>query len=151
MPSFWPWLPLLAAAHTYLAWRRLLAYLRYFQQEGYEQLRFLRWTNVRSLTDPAFWLSLGCGISVAGWRREPRAMVFLVGAVLLGLAQPDPAPVGQDPAEAHVARDARADGGAWSWRRPAGFCSTQRCTPTADLQAPLIASAIVFALLPLRA
>ena len=61
MRSFWPWVPVLAAAHTYLIWRRQLAYLRYFQQEGYEHRRFLRWANVRPLTDPAFWLALGSG------------------------------------------------------------------------------------------
>ena len=57
MPSFWPFMPILAAAYLFLAWRRLLAYLRYFQQEGYEHIRFLKWTGVRSFTDPAFWLS----------------------------------------------------------------------------------------------
>ena len=51
-------------AHSYLVWRRLLAYLRYFQQEGYEHVRFLAWTGVRSLTDPAFWLAIGCALIV---------------------------------------------------------------------------------------
>ena len=55
MTEFWPWVPILTVAFTYLTWRRLLAYLRYFQQEGYEAVRFLRWTGVRPLTDPAFW------------------------------------------------------------------------------------------------
>src|SRR3954452_6217451 len=59
MRSFWPFMPILAAAYLFLAWRRLLAYLRYFQQEGYETMRFGRWVNVRSLNDPAFWLSVG--------------------------------------------------------------------------------------------
>ena len=65
-------------ARSYLVWRRLLAYLRYFQQEGYEHLRFLRWINVRSLTDPAFWLAIVCAfgflwtpiaavVAVSGW------------------------------------------------------------------------------------
>ena len=58
MSDFWPWMPIVAAAQTFLTWRRVLGYLRYFQQEGYEQLRFLRWVSVRSLTDPAFWLSI---------------------------------------------------------------------------------------------
>ena len=48
-----------AAVSARLVWRRLLAYLRYFQQEGYEHVRFLKWANVRSLTDPGFWLAVG--------------------------------------------------------------------------------------------
>src|SRR5207245_11356802 len=51
---------IVAAAHLHLVWRRLLAYLRYFQQEGYDALRFGRWVHVRSLTDPALWLSVVC-------------------------------------------------------------------------------------------
>ena len=89
MPSFWPWLPLLAAAHTYLACRRLLAYLRYYQQEGYEQLRFLRWTNIRSLTDPAFWLSLAAAFLFL-WAPTAALVGFVVGAIILGIGQPDP-------------------------------------------------------------
>ena len=51
-------MPIVTAAQAFLTWRRVLGYLRYFQQEGYEHLRFLRWVNVRSLTDPAFWLAI---------------------------------------------------------------------------------------------
>ena len=58
MTEFWPWVPILSAAFLFLVYWRLLAYLRYFQQEGYDHLRFLRWVNVRPLTDPAFWLAI---------------------------------------------------------------------------------------------
>src|SRR6266436_3384723 len=34
----WPVLLLIAAAHLYLVWQRLLAYLRYFQQSAYDAL-----------------------------------------------------------------------------------------------------------------
>src|SRR6476660_7380516 len=63
-----------------LAWRRVLAYLRYFQQEGYEALRFVRWTGVRPLTDPAVWLA------IASWVVGSAAAVvlFAAGAVVLG-------------------------------------------------------------------
>ena len=145
MPSFWPWLPLLAVAHTYLAWRRLLAYLRYYQQEGYEQLRFLRWTNIRSLTDPAFWLSLGCGFLC--WIAPRTAVtVFLVGAVLLGLAQPDPRRVGKILLKL-TWRATRILAVAVVLASAGWILLTSEYTQT-DLQAPLIASSIVFAILP---
>lgn len=89
MTDFWPWVPVLTAAFIYLAWHRLLAYLRYFQQEGYEPLRFLAWTNVRSLTDPAFWVSVTSGFL---YLLDPvlAGVLFAVGMVVLGLVQPDP-------------------------------------------------------------
>ena len=34
MTDFWPWVPVLTAAFAWVTWKRLLAYLRYFQQEG---------------------------------------------------------------------------------------------------------------------
>src|SRR5712671_5718287 len=89
MSSLWPWLPILAVGQTYLVWRRLLAYLRYFQQEGYEHLRFLRWTNGRSLTDPAFWLSIACAFAFL-WSPAAAVVLFPVGAFILGFFQPDP-------------------------------------------------------------
>jgi UDP-N-acetylmuramoyl-tripeptide--D-alanyl-D-alanine ligase len=82
-------LVLMAAAQAYLTWHRLLAYLRYFQQEGYEHLRFLRWVHARSLADPALWLSLGSG-AVAVGSPVAAAWIFSAGAVLLVLVQPDP-------------------------------------------------------------
>ena len=77
------------AACAYLVWRRLLAYLRYFQQEGYDPVRFLRWVHARSLGDPALWLSVVAGLAMtaAPWSA---AWLFVLGAVGLGLAQPDP-------------------------------------------------------------
>ena len=87
---------LLAAAYWYLVWHRLLAYLRYFQQEGYEHLRFLRWVHLRSLTDPALWLALVAGL-IAASAPLAAALVFMVGALLLVLAQPDPRRTGKIP------------------------------------------------------
>ncbi len=86
----------LAAAHTYLAWRRLLAYLRYFQQEGYEPWRFLKWTRVRSLTDPAFWLSIVCAWLSGRWLLMAAAL-FVGGALGLAWGQPDPRRSGKVP------------------------------------------------------
>ena len=62
-----------------LVWARLLAYLRYFQQEGYEHLRFLKWANVRSLTDPAFWLSVGRLVARSRPAVGRRAWSFVAG------------------------------------------------------------------------
>lgn len=145
MSSFWPWLPLLAVAYTYLTWRRNLAYLRYFQQESYEALRFLRWTNVRSLTDPAFWLAIACGflypnapiVAVAG---------FMAGAAILGFFQPDPRRSGKIPlrltwrATRVLATSLVFAGTAWML--------LTRLYAEAGLQAPLIAASVLFACLP---
>ena len=89
MIDFWPWVPIVTAAFTWLTWRRLLAYLRYFQQEGYGHLRFLKWANVRSLTDPAFWVSI---VSAFLFQLDPllAVVLFIVGAIVLGIVQPDP-------------------------------------------------------------
>jgi UDP-N-acetylmuramoyl-tripeptide--D-alanyl-D-alanine ligase len=86
----------LAAAHTYLVTRRALAYLRYFQQEGYDHIRFLKWAGLRSYTDPAYWLSIGC---VLLFVRVPLAVVlaFIAGAAALGALQPDPRRSGKIP------------------------------------------------------
>lgn len=146
MASAGLWLYVLAAAQLYLVWRRTLAYLRYFQQEGYEALRFLKWTNVRSLTDPAFWLSVvaaflcavNLGVAVA---------LFIAGALLLGLAQPDPRRSGKIPlrltwrATRVLAVTLVLLTAAWMW---GAFFYSDR-----GLQGALIASAIVFATLPL--
>lgn len=83
------WIVPVVAASVVVVWRRLLAYLRYFQQDGYEAGRFLSWTGVRSLTDPVLWLS-----AAAAWL-APRsltaaAVVFVAGAVILAAGQPDP-------------------------------------------------------------
>jgi UDP-N-acetylmuramoyl-tripeptide--D-alanyl-D-alanine ligase len=145
MPSFWPWLPLIAVAQTWLAWRRLLAYLRYFQQEGYEHARFLRWTNVRSLTDPAFWLAIGCGFLCT---LAPRAAVaiFVAGALLFALAQPDPRRSGKIRLTL-TWRATRILAVAIVVASTAWILLT-RAYVYRDLQAPLIASAIVLAAMP---
>src|SRR6476660_6978669 len=94
MPDFWPWMPFVTAAQAFLTWRRVLGYLRYFQQEGYEPLRFLRWANVRSLTDPAFWLVMATAFLFL-WAPTAAIVIFIGGAVILGLGQPDPRYVGK--------------------------------------------------------
>jgi UDP-N-acetylmuramoyl-tripeptide--D-alanyl-D-alanine ligase len=86
----------ISAACAVLAWHRVLAYLRYFQQEGYNAVRFLKWTNARPLTDPALWLTVA---SVWLMTRLPVSAValFVVGAIVLATAQPDPRRSGKIP------------------------------------------------------
>ena len=146
MASFWPWLPLLAVAQIYLTWRRVLAYLRYFQQEGYEHVRFLTWANVRSLTDPAFWLAVVAAL-LALFAPLAAASGFIVGAVMLGALQPDPRHTGKIPLRL-----------TWRARRVLIFAilvaSVAWITMTkvfvaSHLQAPLVASSLLLAVLPL--
>jgi UDP-N-acetylmuramoyl-tripeptide--D-alanyl-D-alanine ligase len=96
MRSFWPWMLIITVAWIYILWRRLLAYLRYFQQEGYEAPRFLRWLKVQSLADPAFWISL---LAVFLYPPTPviSIVLFLAAMTFLGLAQPDPRRSGKIP------------------------------------------------------
>jgi UDP-N-acetylmuramoyl-tripeptide--D-alanyl-D-alanine ligase len=145
MREFWPWVPVLAAAHTFLAWHRLLAYLRYFQQEGYEHLRFLRWTNVRSFTDPAFWLSVASAFLFMV-DTVLAVVLFTVGAVVLGLVQPDPRRSGKIPLRL-----------TWRARRvlcvgvllaTAAWVLLVRAFVDVEVRAPLIASSFLFAGLP---
>src|SRR5262245_24077510 len=89
MSDFWPWIPIIAAVQAFLVTRRLLGYLRYFQQEGYEHLRFLRWANVRSFTDPAFWLAIVTAFLYL-WAPTLALTLFVAGALILGIGQPDP-------------------------------------------------------------
>lgn len=88
------WVVPVVAAQVVLTWRRLLAYLRYYQQEGYEASRFLKWTGIRPFTDPAFWLALAaswlCYTSVT-WS----AVLFIAGAIVLAAGQPDPRRTGK--------------------------------------------------------
>jgi UDP-N-acetylmuramoyl-tripeptide--D-alanyl-D-alanine ligase len=86
--SLW-WLVPVVALQGVLGWRRLLGYLRYFQQEGYEAIRFLRWGGVRSLTDPAFWLSIGA-VWLAPYWPLWSVIVFVAGSAVLVAGQPDP-------------------------------------------------------------
>lgn len=79
-----------------LVWRRLLAYLRYFQQEGYDAGRFLRWTGLRPLTDPGLWLAAGAAWLTAGAGRPGvGALLFGAGALVLAAGQPDPRVAGK--------------------------------------------------------
>jgi UDP-N-acetylmuramoyl-tripeptide--D-alanyl-D-alanine ligase len=139
-------MPILALAYLFLAWRRLLAYLRYFQQEGYEHLRFLRWTNVRSLNDPAFWLSIGGAVLFV---LSPLAsiVVFAAGSVVLALAQPDPRRSGKIPLRL-TWRATRVLAVATVFAA-ALWVFVTRAYVDRDVQAPIIASAWAFALMPL--
>jgi UDP-N-acetylmuramoyl-tripeptide--D-alanyl-D-alanine ligase len=86
------WLVPVVAAQVVIVWRRLLAYLRYFQQEAYDRSRFLAWAGTRSLTDPAFWLSVATAWS---WERgiistAAASLLFTVVVLVLAVGQPDP-------------------------------------------------------------
>jgi UDP-N-acetylmuramoyl-tripeptide--D-alanyl-D-alanine ligase len=78
-----------AVAAAAIGWRRLLAYLRYFQQEGYEGGRFVRWVGVRPLLDPVLWLGAGC-LWLALARPRLAIGLFLAGVALAVALQPDP-------------------------------------------------------------
>lgn len=146
MTDFWPWVPILSATFLFLACWRLLAYLRYFQQEGYDHLRFMRWVNVRSLTDPAFWLAIASGFLFLV-DTLLAVVLFSVGAVVLALVQPDPRHTGKIPLRL-----------TWRARRVltvavvftvAGFVLFIRVFVAGEVRAPLVAASMMFALLPL--
>lgn len=85
-----------ASVQMWLIWRRTLAYMRYFQQEGYEAPRFLKWAGVRSLIDPACWLSVGAAwwcLSAPG----AASLGFAAGASVLAAGQPSPTTSGKIP------------------------------------------------------
>jgi UDP-N-acetylmuramoyl-tripeptide--D-alanyl-D-alanine ligase len=144
--SSWIVIAVIATAHAYLAAHRLLAYLRYFQQEGYETIRFARWVTFRSLTDPAFWLATAASILFI--RSSVAAVgLFVAGAVLLALVQPDPRRSGKITLK-------------MTWRATrvllvavvlaSGFwAAIAMLYPTADLRATFFASMVTFAALPL--
>ena len=146
MTEFWPWVPILSGAFLFLAWWRLLAYLRYFQQEGYEHVRFLRWTNVRSLTDPAFWLSVASGFLFLA-DTLLAVVLFTVGAIVLALVQPDPRRSGKIPLRL-TWRATRVFATALVFTL-AGYVLVIRVLMESEVRAPLVASAFMFALLPL--
>lgn len=146
MSEFWPWMPVLAVAQAYLTWRRALAYLRYFQQEGYEHVRFLRWANIRSLTDPAFWLSIGTAFLFL-WFPTVALVAFVAGAMVLGSGQPDPRRSGKVLLKL-------------TWRATRVLTVTMVFAVSAwvlltslyadsGLRAPLIGAAVLFAVMPL--
>lgn len=93
MPAETLWIVPVTAAQVVLGWRRLLAYLRYYQQEGYEATRFLGWTGMRPFLDPALWLAV-----VAAWLATDgtaSALLFVIGAAVLAIGQPDPRTTGK--------------------------------------------------------
>jgi UDP-N-acetylmuramoyl-tripeptide--D-alanyl-D-alanine ligase len=83
------WVAVIAAGQCYLSGLRLLAYLRYFQQEGYESTRFATWLRWRSLTDPALVLSLVAAFTVVGFP-VLTVLVWSGGVIALAMLQPDP-------------------------------------------------------------
>ena len=144
MGRFW-FFGLIGMAHAYLVWHRLIAYLRYFQQEGYEALRFAGWAKLRSLTDPALWLSL-VSMLVCARSAPAAAALFAAGVLLFVRLQPDPRRSGKVPLRltwraTRVLVVAAIWGTAlWIWFVLAA---------ASDLQAPFLASAIAFACVPL--
>ena len=145
MSDFWPWMPIVAAAQTFLTWRRVLGYLRYFQQEGYEHLRFLRWVNVRSLTDPAFWLSIATAFLFL-WAPTAALVCFVAGALILGTGQPDPRRSGKVLLKL-TWRATRVLTVAMVFAMSAWVIVTSLYADT-GLRAPLISAAVLFAFLP---
>jgi len=146
MSEFWPWMPIVTAAQAFLTWRRVLGYLRYFQQEGYEHLRFLRWVNVRSLTDPAFWLAIVTAFLFL-WAPTPALVSFVAGAVILGAGQPDPRRSGKVLLKL-TWRATRVLTVAMVFALSVWIIVTSFYAE-AGLRAPLIAAAVLFAFLPL--
>ncbi|MBS1819412.1 MAG: UDP-N-acetylmuramoyl-tripeptide--D-alanyl-D-alanine ligase [Acidobacteria bacterium] len=146
MTEFWPWVPILTGAFLYAAWRRLLAYLRYFQQEGYEHVRFLKWANIRSLTDPAYWVAVASGFLFLV-DTLLAVVLFTVGMIVLGLVQPDPRTSGKIPLKL-----------TWRARRVLAvamvlaafaFVLLVRVFMEQEVRAPLVAASFCLALLPL--
>lgn len=86
--SLWPVL-VVAAAQAALTFHRMLAYLRYFQQDGYDALRFARWVKGRSLTDPALFAALGTFV-LAPTTPAGATFGFAAVAAVLIAVQPDP-------------------------------------------------------------
>jgi UDP-N-acetylmuramoyl-tripeptide--D-alanyl-D-alanine ligase len=146
MSEFWPWMPIVTAAQAFLTWRRVLGYLRYFQQEGYEHLRFLRWVNVRSLTDPAFWLAIVAAFLFL-WAPTSALVLFVAGAVILGAGQPDPRRSGKVLLKL-TWRATRVLTVAMVFAFSAWIIVTS-LYGEAGLRAPLIAAAVLLAFMPL--
>lgn len=145
MNGFWPWGAVLTLAFAWIAWQRLLAYLRYFQQEGYDWIRFLTWSNVRSFTDPAFWVAI---VSAFLYLADPvlAGVLFTVGEAVLAIAQPDPRRTGKITLKL-----------TWRAKRVLVVASLLVLTSYVlllawygdlDLRAPLLASVWILALLP---
>src|SRR5215475_1079178 len=146
MPDFWPWMPIVTAAQVFLTWRRVLGYLRYFQQEGYEHLRFLRWANIRSLTDPAFWLAIVTAFLYL-WAPTTAIVSFVGGALILGAGQPDPRRSGKVSLKL-TWRATRVLTVAMVFALSTWIIVTSLYADT-GMRAPLIGAAILFAFMPL--
>ena len=128
----------------YLAWRRLLG-VPALLSAGRLRASALPALGQRPVADRSGVLAVDrrCAFLFAGIAGAGRSVLFMVGRrCCSALVQPDPAALGQDSAEADLARDARA-----RWSRS---CSHSRAWIAAapafirdgDLQAPLVASAI---------
>src|SRR5204863_3045002 len=113
--------------------------------EGYEHIRFLRWANVRSLTDPAFWLSVGTAFLFL-WAPPTAVAGFVVGAVILGLGQPDPRHSGKVLLKL-TWRATRVLTVTMVFALSAWILVTSLYSDT-GLRAPLIAAAVLFAVMP---
>ena len=87
---------LAAAAQIYLFWRRLLGYLRFFQQEVYERARFLHWLRWKSLTDPA-WMAAIAAVALGSILPRTASLLGILAWLGLGTAQPDPRTTGKIP------------------------------------------------------
>lgn len=146
MASSWPWLFPVGLVQAWLVWRRLLAYLRYLQQEGYAPLRFLRWAGARSLVDPATWVS-----AAAAWgcldAPALTALGFTIGGAVLAWGQPSPTSSGKIPLTM-----------TWRATRIAGTAAVLAAVtwqmlvvghPDGALRGALVASTCLFAAMPL--
>ena len=109
--SFWPWMPIVAAAQTYPRRGVALLALSALLPAGRVRASALSPVGERSLAHRSGVLAVdrsprSCS---SGRRRWRRSLCSSAGAVLLGIAQPDPRRSGKIHAEDDVARHARAD------------------------------------------
>ena len=133
-------------AQTVLMWRRLLAYLRYFQQEAYETVRFLRWVTVRSFADPALWLAVAGSVLVSG-NPLTVAVIVILGVTALGVLQPDPRRSGKVPLKL-TWRATRVLGVSLVLATAVSIASAIWPVVPGDLRSVLIASASLLAAAP---
>ncbi|MDR1988890.1 MAG: hypothetical protein LBQ09_01520 [Acidobacteriaceae bacterium] len=140
------WL-LLVVLSGAVAYQRVLAYLRYFQQEGYEHVRFLRWANVRSFTDPLFWAAVLSAFLffVAPWTA---VALFFVSSLTLAALQPDPRRSGKIPLRL-TARATRTFVVAVSVAVAFWTALVSAFALTAGFQAAMTATAMMLAAMPI--
>jgi UDP-N-acetylmuramoyl-tripeptide--D-alanyl-D-alanine ligase len=144
--SAWPLVAILGATHSYLMAHRLLAYMRYFQQEGYEAIRFLKWAQLRSLTDPAFWLSV-VSLLVMPWSEWGAVLLFAAGAIALAVVQPDPRRTGK--IQLKMTWRATRVGLLAALLASFAWVLLPAVYPAEDIRGAFFASMIVFAVAPL--